>query len=263
MVLQPGHWLHCACSPSAASWVTGYGVRGLASPHPLLGCHQVRGAHRFLLWTSLLFCSSSSCIPTRTWRCLNFRSSTECSNFQLCFRGVYAQCKLCKSWSFHRAVLRRCLRALCCALTSAGDGLDSAENREVSARVLGQGCLARCDARQGVVQTVQKTVKIPHAFLDMVLARRCCNDRCRACRDSAENCGVSAVGAAPLRFLRCLGLRAILATTTLLRRASLCRVSRGVWRKVSNPEVLRLLFCERRMRCGFVWCSSYSSQWTG
>ena len=28
-------------------------------------------------------------------------------------------------------------------------------------------------------QTVQKTVKIPHAFLDMVLARRCCNDRCR------------------------------------------------------------------------------------
>ena len=53
-------------------------------------------------------------------------------------------------------------------MTGAGDGPDSAENREVSARVLGQGCLARCDARQGVVQTVQKTVKIPHAFLDMV-----------------------------------------------------------------------------------------------
>ena len=30
-----------------------------------------------------------------------------------------------------------------------------------------------------MVQTVQKIVKIPHAFLDMVLARRCCNDRCR------------------------------------------------------------------------------------
>ena len=44
---------------------------------------------------------------------------------------------------------------------------------EVSARVIGQGCLARFDARQGVVQTVQKTVKIPHAFLDMVV------DRCR------------------------------------------------------------------------------------
>ena len=37
LVLQQGHWLHCACSPSAASWVTGYGVRGLASPHPFLG----------------------------------------------------------------------------------------------------------------------------------------------------------------------------------------------------------------------------------
>ena len=50
---------------------------------------------------------------------------------------------------------------------------------------------------------------------------------------------------------------------TLQRRASLCHVSWGVWRKVSNPEVLRLLFCERHMRCGFVWCSSYSSLWKG
>ena len=41
------------------------------------------------------------------------------------------------------------------------------------------------------------------------------------------------------------------------------RTSWGVWRKVSSPEVLRLFFCERRMRCVFVWCSSYSSQWTG
>ena len=37
----------------------------------------------------------------------------------------------------------------------------------------------------------------------------------------------------------------------------------GVWRKVSCPEVLRPFFCERRMRCGFFWCISYSSQWTG
>ena len=36
-------------------------------------------------------------------------------------------------------------------------------------------------------------------------------------------------------FLRCHGLRAILATATLLHRASLCRVSRGVLRKVSFP----------------------------
>ena len=64
-------------------------------------------------------------------------------------------------------------------------------------------------------------------------------------------------------FLRCHGLRAFLATVTLQRRASLRLVSWGVWRKVSNPEVLRLFFCERRMRCGFVWCISYSSQWTG
>ena len=75
---------------------------------------------------------------------------------QLCFRGVYAQCKLCKSRRFHRAVLRRCLRALSCALTSAGDGPDSAENREVSARVLGQGCLARCHARQGLSRQCRK-----------------------------------------------------------------------------------------------------------
>ena len=102
------------------------------------------------------------------------------------------QCKLCKSWRFHRAVLRRCLRTYCCALTGAGDGPDSAEIREVSARVIGQGCLARFDARQGVVQTVQKTVKIPHAFLDMVV------DRCRMVETVQKNCGVSAVGAAPL-----------------------------------------------------------------
>ena len=92
--------------------------------------------------------------------------------------------------------------------------------------------------------------------------------------DSAENRGVFAVRAALLClcsrpsqqrqwFLRGHGLRAFLATVTLQRRASLRLVSWGVWRKVSNPEVLRLFFCERRMRCGFVWCSSYSSQWTG
>ena len=72
-----------------------------------------------------------------------------------------------------------CFFAHCCALTGAGDGPDSAENREVSARVLGHGCLARCDARQGVVQTVQKTVKFPLAFLDLVQCPSLCNDSCR------------------------------------------------------------------------------------
>ena len=114
---------------------------GLGTSSPLLGCHQVRGAHRTPVWTSLSLCSSSSCSTTRTWRCLSFRSSTECSNCQLCGRGVYVQCKLCKSWRFHRAVLRRCLRAHSCALSGAGDGPDSAENREVSASVLGLGSL--------------------------------------------------------------------------------------------------------------------------
>ena len=47
MVLQPGHWSHCVCSPSAASWGEGLGI-----PSPLLGCHQVRGAHPPPLWTS-------------------------------------------------------------------------------------------------------------------------------------------------------------------------------------------------------------------
>ena len=38
-------------------------------------------------------------------------SSTECSNFQLCFSGVYAQCKLCKSRRFHSAVLGQLVHA--------------------------------------------------------------------------------------------------------------------------------------------------------
>ena len=95
-----------------------------------------------------------------------------------------------------------------------------------------------------MVETVQKTVESPQLVLPL---------------------SVSVDGVSQQRrwFLRCHGLRAILATATLLRRASLCCVSRGVWRKVSGPEVLRLLFCEHRMRCGCVWCSSYSSPWTG
>ena len=61
---------------------------------------------------------------------------------------------------------------------------DGAENREDSARVLGHDCLARCDARQGVVQTVQKNVKFPHAFLDKVVLPVVMQDRglSRQCR---------------------------------------------------------------------------------
>ena len=39
----------------------------------------------------------------------------------------------------------------------------------VGGAVLGQGRLARCCARQEVVQTVQKPLKFPHASLDMVV----------------------------------------------------------------------------------------------
>ena len=49
-----------------------------------------------------------------------------------------------------------------CALTGAGDGPDSAEIREVSARVLGQGsCPSLCNDRCQMVETVQKTVESP------------------------------------------------------------------------------------------------------
>ena len=49
-------------------------------------------------------------------------------------------------------------------------------------------------ARQEVVQTLQKTVKFPLAFLDLFIARRL-QRQVPDGRDSAENCGVSAVGA--------------------------------------------------------------------
>ena len=53
------------------------------------------------------------------------------------------------------------------------------------------------------VQKVQKTVKFPHAFLDLFNTRRCATTGA-GCRDSAENCGVSAVGAGSwTRLLTC------------------------------------------------------------
>ena len=235
-VFSTGTGIHVSVRIHSFRCFLGDGLRGegLGIPSPLLGCHQVRGAHRAPGYRRP--CDYAAQVPAflRERGGASVSVPRQCSNFQLCFRGVYGQCKLCKSWRFHRAVLRHCLRALCCALTGAGDGPDSAENREVSARVLGQGCLARCDARQGVVQTVQKTVKIPHAFLDMVLARRCCNDRYQMVETVQKTVespqlvlplSVSVDGRLSQRrwFLRCHGLRAILATATLLRRTSLSR----------------------------------------
>ena len=176
--------------------MTGFGVRGLVSPHTFLGA--TRCAVRIVLWFGRPcdVCSTSSCSTTRRWRCLSFRSSTECSNFQLFYRGVYAQCKLCISRRFYQ---RSSLTLFTCPLL----------------------CVDRCRrwSRQ-----VQKIMKFPHAFLDKVVlpvdARqgRCtdsaknrkvsarvlgqgwlcpplCNDRCRMVETVQKNCGVSAVGA--------------------------------------------------------------------
>ena len=104
------------------------------------------------------------------------------------------QCKLCIRWRFHRAVLRRCLRAHCCALTGAGDGRDTAENREVSARVLGQGCLARCCKTDGSPDSAENrevSARVLGLGFLLVVVQRQVPDG----RDRAQNCGVSAVGA--------------------------------------------------------------------
>ena len=140
---------------------------GLGIPSPLLGCHQVRGAHRAPVMDVPVIMQLKFLHSYENVEVPQFPFLDRVLQLQLCFRGVYAQCKLCISWRFHRAVLRRCLRARCCALTGAGDGPDSAENREVSARVLGLG------------------------FMPVVMQRQVPDGR-----DSAENCGVSAVGTA-------------------------------------------------------------------
>ena len=143
---------------------------------------------------------------------------------QLCFGGVHAQCKLCNSRRFHRAVLRRCLRAHCCALTGAGDGPDSAENREVSALFLGQGCLARC-CKTGVCPDSAENREVSACVLGLgsmpVVVQRQVPDG----RDSAENCGVSAVG-----------------HVTGLSRFRSCSSTTGVSAHHGYDELMRRLF---------------------
>ena len=55
MLLEPGHWSYCAYTPSAASWVTGYGVRGLASPHSLLGATPLAIDAKVVLASAVFF----------------------------------------------------------------------------------------------------------------------------------------------------------------------------------------------------------------
>ena len=55
MLLEPGHWSHRAYTPSPSSWVTGYGVRGLASPHPFLGAILLVVEARVVLASAVFF----------------------------------------------------------------------------------------------------------------------------------------------------------------------------------------------------------------
>ena len=97
-----------------------------------------------------------------------------------------------------------------------------------------------------MVETVQKTVESPQLVLPL---------------------SVSVVG----RLSSGDGLSDILDHVQFWRRRPYCvdlhcvdSVSPGDCGARSRAhEVLRQLFCERRMRCGSIWCSSYSSQWTG
>ena len=140
----------------------GYGVRGLASPLPFLGATRCAVRIVLRLWTSPVITQLNFLQYFENVVVPQFLSSTECSRLQLCFRGVHAQCKLCKSQRFHRAVLRRFLRARCCALTGAGDGPDSAENREDSFPFLDLvHCASLCNDRCRIVETVQTSVESP------------------------------------------------------------------------------------------------------
>ena len=162
---------------------------------------QVRGAHRspgmdVPVITQLMFLQYLEDVEVS-----QIPSSTECYRFQLYCRVVYVQCKLCKHRRCHKAVLGQVVHAPVVMLrqllgvgqcrktvevpqlplvqflevfgspvvfvtTGACACPDSAENREVSARVLGLGSLPVVVQRQ-----------VPDG------------------RDSAVNCGVSAVGA--------------------------------------------------------------------
>ena len=80
-----------------------------------------------------------------------FPSSTECYSFQLFYRGVYVQCKLCISRRFHNAVLGQVVHA------------PVVMQRQVLL----------------LVETVQKTVRFRLAFSDLVHCPSLCNDKCR------------------------------------------------------------------------------------
>ena len=177
----------------------GDGLRseGLGIPSPLLGCHQVRGAHRAPVMDvpviiQLKFLQSYENVEVPQIPFLD-RVLQLPVVLQRHVRAVQTLQKLeippCSSST-------NVLRAHCCALTGAGDGPDSAENRGVSACVLGQGCLAPCCKTGGCPDSAENR-EVSARVLGLgsmpVVVQRQVPDG----RDSAENCGVSAVGAAP------------------------------------------------------------------
>ena len=137
------------------------------------------------LWTSLWSYSSSFCIPTRTCWCLRFRSSTECYSFQLYCRIVHVQCNCAKTRRCHSAVLGQVVHAPVVVLRQL---LGVGQCRKLwrfrscswcsSWRLLTRPLFLRRKALV-LVQTVQKTVKFPVAFLELVHCPSLCNDRCR------------------------------------------------------------------------------------
>ena len=67
--------------------------------------------------------------------------STGCSRFQLCYRSEYAQCKLCKSRRFHRAVLQWLLTSpLLCVDRCRNLSRQCRKSSRFRRRSSGQGC---------------------------------------------------------------------------------------------------------------------------
>ena len=192
----------------------GDGLRGegLGIPSPLLGCHQMRGANRAPVMD----------VPViLQLKFLHSYENVEVPQFPFLDRVLQLP-----------VVLQRRVRAV--------QTVKKLELPPCSSSTLFTCPLSCVDRCRRWSRQCRKIVKFPHAFLDMVLARRCCNDRCRMVETVQKtvespqlvlpSLSLSTAVSAAAMVSQMSGLRAILATGTLLRRASLCRVSRGVWR---------------------------------
>ena len=157
VVPEPGHWSHCTYTPFSSSWLTGWGVRGLASPRPFLGA--TRCAVRIVLWfgrqlkflhvkvPQFPFFDRLLSLPVvlqrrvRAVQTVQKLETPPCSSLSL-FTCPLLCVDRCRRWS------RQCRK------------------REVSARVLGHGsCPSLCNDRCRTVETVQRTVESPQLVL--------------------------------------------------------------------------------------------------